>query len=683
MSTLLFFICSHYYEKGYTLPEIAFKENIPTIFTLHDFWLMCPRGRFIQRNSEDLLQLCDGQKDQKCATQCYKGYFTGDEEFLNSDLNYWEQWVATRMKHTRKIIDYIDYFISPSKFLMDKFTQDFYVPINKISYLDYGFDLNRLKNRNRVQEKEFIFGYIGTHTPEKGVDLLLKAFSHLSSKAKLRIWGAAREETKALKAIADQFSPVVKERIEWMGSYDNKNIVTDVFNKVDAIVVPSIWGENSPLVIHEAQQLRIPVITADYGGMAEYVRDGLLFKHRDASSLSEKMQVLSTNQELYNKLTQKGYPYTKNGNIPSIGEHTEKLNKIYRNAIEKKGKSVAVKPGPWRITFDTNPDYCNFACIMCECFSPYSKVKEEKKAKGIKPKILSIETIRKVIKEAAGTPLREIIPSTMGEPLMYKSFDEIINLCHEFGLKLNLTTNGSFPIKGARKWAELLVPILSDVKISWNGATKETHERIMKGSKWEVVTENLKTFLEVRDKYFSDTGERCTVTLQLTFLESNLHELYDIVKMAIKNGIDRVKGHHLWAHFEEIKDLSMRRDELAISRWNTEVRRLYELRDNMLLPNGKKIKLENFTILSQEGIKDLAPGGQCPFLGKEAWINNEGKFSPCCAPDELRKTLGNFGNVNEVKLEEIWQSSEYLSLQKNYLNYKLCKTCNMRKPLIN
>lgn len=118
----------------------------------------------------------------------------------------------------------------------------------------------------------------------------MKAFSRLSSKAKLRIWGAAREETKTLKAIADQFPHAVKERIEWMGSYNNKNIVTDVFNKVDAIVVPSIWGENSPLVIHEAQQLSVPVITADYGGMAEYVRDGingLLFKHRDTNSLSE------------------------------------------------------------------------------------------------------------------------------------------------------------------------------------------------------------------------------------------------------------------------------------------------------------------------------------------------------------------------------------------------------------
>ncbi|WP_375326515.1 radical SAM protein [Candidatus Tisiphia endosymbiont of Nemotelus uliginosus] len=445
-------------------------------------------------------------------------------------------------------------------------------------------------------------------------------------------------------------------------------------------------GENSPLVIHEAQQLRIPVITADYGGMAEYVRDGvngLLFKHRDADSLSEKMQHLSTDPKLYNKLTQRGYLYTEHGNVLSISAHTEELNKIYTNIIVDKGKLVPTKPGPWRITFDTNPDYCNFACVMCECFSPYSKVKDEKKAQGIKPKIMPIETIRKVIEEAAGTPLREIIPSTMGEPLMYKNFVEIINICHEFGLKLNLTTNGSFPVKGAKKWAELLVPVLSDIKISWNGATKETHEKIMRGSKWEVVKENLKTFLNVREDCCRITGERCTVTLQLTFLESNVHELCDIVKMAIEHGIDRVKGHHLWAHFAEIKDLSMRRDKSAISRWNIEVKKLYELREHMLLPNGQKIKLENFTILAQEGIQDLAPGGPCPFLGKEAWVNPEGKFSPCCAPDDLRKTLGNFGNVNEVKLAEIWQSNEYVNLQKNYLNYELCRTCNMRKPLIN
>ena len=568
---------------------------------------------------------------------------------------------------------------------MNKFVKEFNIPHTKISYLDYGFDLNRLKDKNRIPEEDFIFGYIGTHTPEKGIDLLLRAFSSLSAKAKLRIWGALSQETAGLKAIANHFPQKVKDKIEWMGNYENENIVTEVFNKVDAIVVPSIWGENSPLVIHEAEQLRIPVITADYGGMAEYIQDGingLLFKHRDTESLSEKMENLSIDKNLCTKLTKKGYLYSNDGNVPSISEHTIELEKIYFNTIANKNKSVSTKPGPWRITFDTNPDYCNYACIMCECFSPYSKVKENKKAEGIKPKIMPIATIRKVIQEAVGTPLREIIPSTMGEPLMYKHFNEIINICHEYGLKLNLTTNGSFPAKGAQKWAELLVPILSDIKISWNGASKEVNEKVMIGSKWEAVTKNLKTFLDVRDEYFSKTKKRCNVTLQLTFLESNLLELYDIVKMAIELGIDRVKGHHLWAHFEEIKDLSMRRDEASINRWNTEVKRLYELRDAMLLPNGKKIILENFTILAKEGVEDLAPGGPCPFLGKEAWVNPEGKFSPCCAPDELRKTLGNFGNVNEVKLEDIWQSNQYKDLQKNYFNHELCKTCNMRKPLI-
>lgn len=672
----------HLNHLSLSLPSITSELNIPSIYTLHDFWLICPRGRFIQRNSKQILASCDGQENKKCAQQCYSGYFTGDSDLSELDLTYWENWIENRMKHTKQVVNHIDHFIAPSNFLMQKFIQDFSIPKEKISYLDYGFNLDRLKNRKRKSESEFIFGYIGTHTPEKGVDLLLKAFAYGDINARLRIWGVQRPETKELMKIVDQLPS--KDNVEWMGGYRNENIVEDVFNKVDAIIVPSIWGENSPLVIHEAQQVRVPVITSNYGGMAEYVKDGvngLLFEHRDFMSLSAQMKLLAQDTALYKKLTKNGYLYSNDGQIPSIESHVKEVEKIYRDLAKLRNIPFTLKPGPWRITFDTNPDYCNYACVMCECFSPYSKVKDDKKAKGIKPTIMPIATIRKVIEEAAGTPLREIIPSTMGEPLMYKHFDEIINLCHEFGLKLNLTTNGSFVIKGAKKWAELLVPVLSDIKISWNGATKETHEKIMKGSKWEDVTENLKTFLNVRDNYFNNTGKTCSVSLQLTFLEANLHEIYDLTKMAIELGIDRVKGHHLWAHFEEIKNLSMRRSSDAIKRWNDEVERIYDLRDNMLLPNGRKIKLENFTILQAEATEDLAPGGACPFLGKEAWINPEGKFSPCCAPDELRKQLGNFGNVNKAKLEEIWQGGLYKGLQKNYLNYNLCKTCNMRKPL--
>ncbi len=336
--------------------------------------------------------------------------------------------------------------------------------------------------------------------------------------------------------------------------------------------------------------------------------------------------------------------------------------------------------GPWRITFDTNPDDCNLSCIMCEDHSPYSTTRTVRIAAGIPRRRMSIDLIKKILAEAQGTPLREIIPSTMGEPLVYKQFEEIVELCGRYRLKLNLTTNGTFPRKGAEAWAKLLVPVTSDVKISWNGASKATQEKIMLGTKWEKVLDNVKKFIVIRNDYAVSSSHYCQVTFQLTFLETNVDELADIVRLALDLGVDRIKGHHLWAHFDQIKHLSMRRNPEAIARWNQAVKQAQAVADSQLLPNGKRIKLENIYHLSEDATQDLAPGGECPFLGQEAWIATDGRFSPCCAPDKERRALGDFGNLADKSLNEIWHSPLYESLYQNYMQHALCKGCNMRKP---
>jgi molybdenum cofactor biosynthesis enzyme MoaA len=127
---------------------------------------------------------------------------------------------------------------------------------------------------------------------------------------------------------------------------------------------------------------------------------------------------------------------------------------------------------------------------------------------------MDIALIRRVLEEAQGTPLREIIPSTMGEPLVYRHFDEIIDLCQQYGVKLNLTTNGTFPGRGAQAWAERLVPVTCDVKISWNGARRESAEAIMRGIRWEQVLGNVRTFVRVRDAYAAGGNNRCRVTFR-------------------------------------------------------------------------------------------------------------------------------------------------------------------------
>lgn len=317
------------------------ERNIPIVYTLHDYWLMCPRGQFIQRNVSSegkLWQLCDGQADRKCATQCYSGYFSGDSQHIDSETAHWETWINHRMQHIRELVNHISLFIAPAKYLRDKYINDFQLPADKVHYMDYGFDLNRLSARQRIKEQDFVFGYIGTHIPSKGIQLLLHAFNQLEGKnAKLRIWGRARpQNTSGLKTICKQFSDEVNQKIEWLPEYKNEDIVNDVFNHVDVIVVPSIWEENSPLVIHESLQCRVPVITANIGGMAEYIqheKNGLCFHHRNANSLAEQMQRLLNDQDFAVALGNTGYLQRTDGDVISIQQHVNEIVDLYHKLL--------------------------------------------------------------------------------------------------------------------------------------------------------------------------------------------------------------------------------------------------------------------------------------------------------------------------------------------------------------
>ena len=678
----------HLNHLSTSLLREAARGEIPIVYTLHDYWLMCPRGQFMQmfpENPNDLWTACDGQEDRKCAERCYARYFSGASEEHDGDVAYWTDWVARRMRHVREMTELVDLFIAPARYLHDRYRDSFGLPERKLTYLDYGFARERMAGRSRAPGEPFTFGYIGTHIPAKGIHDLIRAFGRVEGAAKLRIWGRHRgQDTEALVSIAASLPGGMAERVEWLPEYKNQELVRDVFDRCDAIVVPSVWVENSPLVIHEAQQARIPVITANAGGMAEYVHhevNGLLFEHRSVSSLAEQMSRFVREPELATRLGARGYLYSESGDVPDIESHVRKVEGLYEQVLKRRASArVPRRAGPWRITFDTNPDTCNLRCIMCEEHSPHSLLQIHRKEEGRPRRLMPLETVERVVADAAPHGLQEIIPSTMGEPLLYDQFEGILEICRRHDVKLNLTTNGTFPRLGAREWAKRLVPVTSDVKISWNGATKATHETIMLGSRWEEVLANVRSFIAVRNAHAAEGGNRCRVTFQLTFLESNVAELADMVRLAIDLGVDRIKGHHLWAHFDEIQEQSMRRSPESIRRWNESVLAAREAAAERALPNGRHLLLENIFPLDDAATEDLAPGGPCPFLGQEAWVSAVGRFDPCCAPDVQRRTLGEFGSLHERGFMEIWNGEPYRELVSTYQNRRLCLGCNMRKP---
>ena len=78
---------------------------------------------------------------------------------------------------------------------------------------------------------------------------------------------------------------------------------------------------------------------------------------------------------------------------------------------------------PFRITFDTNPDDCNLHCDMCE---GHSQINGNARS-GFSKRRMPFPTIQNVLHDLRDCPPREIIPSTMGEPLLYRDFDKIID----------------------------------------------------------------------------------------------------------------------------------------------------------------------------------------------------------------------------------------------------------------
>jgi len=218
---------------------------------------------------------------------------------------------------------------------MTRFINDFDVPTSKIIYLDYGFPLHYLTPVSQNTNEIFTFGYIGTHIPAKGLDLLITAFSKITEKAVLKIWGKENQYTKYLKNSVIE----CKNKVEFVGEYINHNLATDVFSNISCIIVPSIWGENSPLVVHEAQACKIPVITADFGGMSEYVKheiNGLLFEHRNIDDLSQKMKFAINNPLQMKQYGEKGYLFSENGNVPAIENHCKELLSIYTQITDNK-----------------------------------------------------------------------------------------------------------------------------------------------------------------------------------------------------------------------------------------------------------------------------------------------------------------------------------------------------------
>lgn len=206
-------------------------------------------------------------------------------------LSRWQQRgmqsrVEDRRRSTLHLFNSVDLFIAPSPFLRKTFIE-YGMPEERIVYSDYGIANAGYKNRLREPEQPLRFTFVGTLVEHKGVHTLIEAFQSLPDDcATLDVYGSLDEFTGYVNRLR---SMATHPGIRFCGRAENEDI-PGILARTDALLVPSIWFENSPITIHEAFLAQVPVITSRFGGMADLVRDGengLLFEVGNASSLAE------------------------------------------------------------------------------------------------------------------------------------------------------------------------------------------------------------------------------------------------------------------------------------------------------------------------------------------------------------------------------------------------------------
>lgn len=271
----------HYFHLGIELLRVIKEEDpsIRVVLTLHEYMAIChQQGQMVKRGSN---KLCFRSSLEDC-NRCFPEF---------SKEQFW-----LRRSFIGQHFDYVDHFVSPSHFLKQRYVE-WGIPEEKISVIENGQSpepklpprpLADGETRNRI-------AFFGQINPFKGIDLLLEALLSMKKKERqamvVEIHGANFEYQLddfklRVKEMADK---LIKEGVlRWVGPYEPLQI-TERMRSVDWVIVPSIWWENSPMVIQEAFVCGRPVIAADIGGMREKVRDGvdgLHFQARNSLSLA-------------------------------------------------------------------------------------------------------------------------------------------------------------------------------------------------------------------------------------------------------------------------------------------------------------------------------------------------------------------------------------------------------------
>ncbi len=317
--------------QGVSAKLIALAQSWPRIVTLHDYWFFCANSQLLRPDG----QVCLGPRWGWNCVDCLT--VRQDLRWLRLLRPLVALPLAYRNLYLRRIMDTVPLLLAPSEFLCQQYVAQGF-PAEHIQKIELGLDMQRLgvsiidhsgelaKSRALGRGPGMRFGFLGALAPHKGVHVLVEAFNLLPTGVRLTIYGSAEAFPDY---VAQLRSSAAHPGIHFAGPLQHTG-VGEVLSQLDCLVVPSVWYENSPMVIQEAYGVGTPVVASRLGALAEKVRDGetgRLFTAGDSDDLARVLRDLIAQPQQLDSWRANIRP------APTMKQHAQQMLEIYQAVL--------------------------------------------------------------------------------------------------------------------------------------------------------------------------------------------------------------------------------------------------------------------------------------------------------------------------------------------------------------
>jgi radical SAM protein with 4Fe4S-binding SPASM domain len=311
--------------------------------------------------------------------------------------------------------------------------------------------------------------------------------------------------------------------------------------------------------------------------------------------------------------------------LRALGAHIIKRNRLFRSAIGQacyrryiEYRMVRLAGAPPFVHIETT-NVCNARCTMCS----YPIM-------GRPKGYMADALYAKILEDCAEMGVRRVNLQFLGEPLLDRRICERIRAAKQYGLYVQMVSNASMLDQLTGR--ALIAAGLDELRISMDGFSKESFERIRVGLKFDRIKQNVLRFLALR----AEDGE------------SNPRVVMTLVGLP-ENQAEQKHFYKFWARKADLVIIAQAVD------WAGQV---------PLLGLGP-----TYTT-------NLQPM-PCNHLWEEMIVLHDGTVTVCCASYDGQIVVG---NATRQSLAAIWNGPRYQELrrlhQENRANeIPYCRTC--------